>query len=272
MNLKITSTASLVLLFSLAIVSTAGAEGFVELRGGLAWFNTTCKVIDRVNPLGDRVGAVNDYSLLGVPSFDLLVGWTADPFLSVIRVNVGLSDTNATFYENGVEPVSNSARYELLHSSWFHSKNYSLSFTEYLPIRLFKKALVVSPCLEIKIAHYLDPSAGSEFIATSVRPASDHWFSFLKAGLKIEYKADPWAVSAEYKYPFFGVLTDNFTLDNRREDAVWAGITYNLDKIYFTAGYEGSAFVYSHEVRTGNGEKYVRKNFGTVLVSLGLKF
>jgi len=271
MNHKIALPTFLLLLLLLLDVSKSRAEGFFEIRGGLGWFGNQTRA-ELLNGLGDPAGTVNRYDILGVPSFDILVGWETEPLLSVVRINVSLSGTNTVFLDNGTEPDVTNPRYGTLHSSKFRTKNYGISFSEYLPFGLFGDKLTLSPCFELKLGHYLDPSAGQEFVLQNVKPASDHWFGFLKLGLKAQVDLGQWSIFAEYKYPVFGLLTDGFTGDNRREDTLWTGVTWNLEKAYFSAGYEGSTFLFSNSVMNSLGESYVKKTFATIVLVVGVKF
>jgi hypothetical protein len=257
----------------LVLPAALRADKFFDLRGGIGWLTDQTRVVDAGFPHpGDQPGDINKYNIFAVPVFDLLFGWDAEPLVSVVRLNISLSGTNTKFFDNGAEPAPGAPFDNTLNTSRFRSKNYSLSFSEYWPLPVFDDLIVLSPCVELKLGHYLDPSAGQEFVSAAVKPASDHWFSFLKLGLKVQLDLDDWSFFAEYRYPVLGLLTDGFTRDNRREDAFWGGITKNFDQWFVSLGYEGTTFLFSNTVLTGFREKYLRKSSMTLSLASGVKF
>lgn len=233
-----------------------GAEGlairapYLELRGGAAVLSTTMKNRD-------------SHVLMPVPTFDLITGWEAGWLETRVRINVTLADTNTAYIRNGI--VTNSPYYP---RAQLLARNYFLSVRESVPIRPFHGPFSLLPSLELKMAHYNDLSAASEF----TNRTTDWLFSFLNAGLELRFDTSRLGVYASYHYPLFGVLTDAWLREERQEDEFEVSGRLKWRNGWLSVGYNGFTLRYVQDTRNGAGVLYDRKTHAAVFASLGWRF
>jgi hypothetical protein len=233
-----------------AMTGSVSAKGYVELRGGLSGWTSQ---------LGHDQPSTN-YLFLG-PSADLNIGWiTEEGWETVLSLGGCIVLTNSGYSIDGNHydstPYTNQ---DLL------VRNFSLGISEYLNLELFKGVLTLSPCLEARFARYDDISLKSEYTNST----TDYWTSFLRLGLRARARIDNVLITAQFKYPLFGVLTDKLLNENRNEYDMLFSVSYLMDKFYLSVGYNRYQLIYSNPVRNGEGQQYFSRIMNTGFVAIG---
>jgi hypothetical protein len=228
------------------------AAGYVELRGGLSGWTSQ---------LGHDKPYTN-YFFLG-PSVDLNIGWiTEEGWETVFGLGGMVALTNSGYSIDGnhfdSSPFTN-------YKSEFLVRNFSFSLSEYLNLELFKGALTLSPRLEARFARYDDISLKSEYTNST----TDYWTTCFRLGLRATAKINNVLISAQFKYPLLGVLTDKLLNENRNEYDMLFSVSYLMDKVYFSLGYNRYQLVYSNPIRNGSGQSYYSRIMNTGFVAIG---
>jgi len=222
----------------------------LEVRPGVAFLQTKMENEDV-------------HSFFPVFCGDLILTWPAGPMESRLRINVSLGTTNTTYLFNNT--ISNSP---YLADSKLLVRNYFLSFRESLPFHFFKKRLFISPHTELKIAHYTDLSAASEFINRT----TDWIFSFLNIGLELSYREKSYEIRSSYNFPLFGYLTDKLLKENRCEDEFELSFRLKNKNGWISIGYNGFTLRYSVITKNGDGIPYHSKSHAMLFASIGINF
>jgi hypothetical protein len=229
---------------------TSLPKGFnLELRGGFAGLDTRMKN-------GDT------HFLFPAGSVDVIGTWSAKFLESRFRFNLTLADTNTIYFRNGTEtnsPYTNKI---------LRARNYSISFREGWPFRFLNNRFHIVPSVELKIAHYTDLSAASEFVDRT----TDWMFSFLNLGLELRWEDEWYALRCSYHYPLFGVLTDNWLKENRNEDEFEISGRLKYKNGWLALGFDAFTLRYSQDTRNGDGIAYDTKNHSMGFIAIGYSF
>jgi hypothetical protein len=245
--------AAFLLAFCFTLAQDLRASGFLELQaGGGIWASEINRA--PVRPLV--------YTFLA-PDFGLSIGWNTGFWNSELRIGAYFATTNNTVMTNGENiPETENTNRNLI------TRNVTIQFSEYYKFSFFNGVIDLSPGLDVKFAYYDDISSGTEYTNST----TDYMHAFLKVGLKLDVNINHLTVSASYKYPLLGALTDRIMHENRWEDDIAFSLTYYMDRFYFKAGYNRYSLIYANPVLTGSGYRYPSRTMNSIFGAIGIRF